>query len=157
MLCASHTEIRMSQATDPVRDALARYCAAAYDKDVHAFVSLYEDDVQVFDMWNQWELRGIAAWRSMAEGWFGSLGTERVVVTVSDVASTASADLAVGHATLTFSAVSAEGKELRSLDNRLTIAMRRTGDVWKIFHEHTSAPIEHKSLTGMIKRTAVAG
>ena len=153
MLRAGQEGIGMSQASDPVRDALARYCAAAYDKNVSAFVSLYEDDVQVFDMWNQWELRGIAAWRSMAEGWFGSLGTERVVVTVSDVASTANADLAVGHATLTFTALSAEGKELRSLDNRLTIAMRRTGDVWKIFHEHTSAPIEHKSLTGMIKRT----
>jgi ketosteroid isomerase-like protein len=153
MLRASHVGIRMSQASDPVRDALARYCAAAYDKDVNAFVALYEDDVHVFDMWNLWELRGIAAWRSMAESWFGSLGTERVVVTVSDVSSTAGADLAVGHATLTFTAVSAEGKQLRSLDNRLTITMRRTGGVWKVFHEHTSAPIEHKSLTGMIKRT----
>jgi uncharacterized protein (TIGR02246 family) len=157
MLRASHTRIRMSQESDPVRDALARYRAAAYDKDVNAFVALYADDVQVFDMWNKWELRGIAAWRSMAEGWFGSLGTERVIVTVSDVASTARADLAIGHATLTFTAVSAEGKELRSLDNRLTIAMRRTGDAWKIFHEHTSGPIEHQSLTGIIKRVSDAG
>ena len=143
----------MSQSTDPVRDALSRYSAAAYEKNVNAFVSLYSDDVHVFDMWNQWELRGIDAWRAMAEGWFGSLGTERVVVTVSDVASTVGTDLALGHATLTYAAFSTEGTELRSLDNRLTIALRRTGDTWKIFHEHTSGPIEHKSLTGKIKRT----
>jgi ketosteroid isomerase-like protein len=93
----------------------------------------------------------------MAEGWFGSLGTERVVVTVCDVASSTGMDLALGHATLTFTAMSAEGKELRSLDNRLTIAMRRTGDSWKIFHEHTSAPIDHKSLAGTIKRPPAAG
>jgi len=142
----------MSQTTDPVQEALARYSAAAYDKDVDAFVSLYADDVHVFDMWNSWELRGIAAWRNMAAGWFSSLGNERVVVTVSDVVSIVSGDVALGHATLTFSAISAEGKELRSLDNRITLALRRTGGMWKIFHEHTSGPIEHTTLKGTIKR-----
>jgi ketosteroid isomerase-like protein len=48
--------------------------------------------------------------------------------------------------------VSEEGKELRSLDNRITLALRRTGSEWKIFHEHTSGPIDHKSMTGTIKR-----
>src|SRR6187431_1417257 len=110
----------MSQPSDPVHEALTHYSAAAYDKNVDAFVSLYADDVHVFDMWNQWELRGIDAWRGMAQGWFGSLGTERVVVSFSDVASSVNADMALGHATVTYTAVSAEGKELRSLDNRFT-------------------------------------
>lgn len=142
----------MNPASDPVAHALAQYKAAAYAKDVDAFVSLYADDVHVFDMWNQWELRGIDAWRGMAQGWFGSLGAERVVVSFSDVASNVNAGIALGHATVTYTAVSAEGKELRSLDNRMTIALRRAGDEWKIFHEHTSGPIEHQSLKGMIKR-----
>lgn len=142
----------MSQTADPVRDALKKYSAAAYDKDVNAFVSLYADDLHVFDMWNTWELRGIAAWRNMADGWFTSLGNERVVVTASDVSSTVSGDLALGYATLTFTAVSAEGKELRSLDNRISIALKRTGNTWKIFHEHTSAPISHETLKGTIRR-----
>jgi ketosteroid isomerase-like protein len=142
----------MSQTSDPVRDALQQYAKAAFEKDVDAFVALYADDVHVFDMWNNWELRGIDAWRRMAEGWFASLGTDRVAVTASDIAATTSSDLAVGFATLTFTALSAEGKELRSLDNRLTLALRRTGDSWKIFHEHTSGPIMHESLKGRIKR-----
>ncbi len=142
----------VSKTTDPVLHALGQYKSAAYHKDVDAFVALYTDDIHVFDMWNQWELRGIGAWRKMAEGWFGSLGDERVVVTVSDAVTTVEADLAFGYATLTYTAMSAEGKELRSLDNRITISMRRTGGVWKIFHEHTSGPIEHTTLKGMIKR-----
>lgn len=145
----------MAPPIDPIPDALARYATAAYDKNVNAFIALYSEDVHVFDMWNQWELRGIDAWRHMAEGWFGSLGTERVVVTASNVQSSRGADLALGHATLTYTAVSAEGKELRSLDNRLTIALRRTGDTWKIFHEHTSGPIDHASLKATIKRDSV--
>lgn len=142
----------MNQASDPVAHALAQYKAAAYSKDVDAFVSLYADDVQVFDMWNQWELRGLVAWRGMAQGWFGSLGAERVVVSFRDVAAAVGADITVGHATVTYTAISADGKELRSLDNRMTIALRRAGDTWKIFHEHTSGPIDHKSMKGMIKR-----
>lgn len=146
MLCA------MSEIPDPVRNALARYSAAAHDKDVDAFVALYADDVHVFDMWNSWELRGIDAWRNMALGWFSSLGNDRVVVTANDVVSSVTGELALGHATLTFTAVSAAGQELRSLDNRITLALRRTGNAWKIFHEHTSGPIDHQTMKGKIKR-----
>ena len=142
----------MNQSSDPVSLALAWYASSAYAKDAEAFVSIYTDDLHVFDMWNQWELRGIDAWRKMAQGWFGSLGDERVVVTFADVTSTVGADLALGHATVTYTAMSVDGKELRSLDNRLTIAMRRENGLWKIFHEHTSGPIEHPTLKGMIKR-----
>jgi ketosteroid isomerase-like protein len=144
----------MSQTSDPVHEALTRYSAAAYDKNVDAFVSLYADDVHVFDMWNSWELRGIGAWRDMAVGWFSSLGDERVVVTTRDVASSENGELALGHATLTYTAVSADGRELRSLDNRITLALRRVGSEWKIFHEHTSGPIDHKTMRGVIKRGA---
>jgi ketosteroid isomerase-like protein len=146
----------MNESNDPILQALAQYTAAVYAKDLDAFLAIYDADVHVFDMWDGWQLRGIAAWRDMAAGWFSSLGTERVVVSAGDVVSTATGDLAVGYATLTFKAVSAEGVELRSLDNRVTLALRRTDGVWKIFHEHTSAPIDHKSLKATIKRDSAA-
>jgi ketosteroid isomerase-like protein len=142
--------------TDPVSAAFAWYAASAYAKDVDAFVTIYTHDVHVFDMWNQWELRGIEAWRDMAKGWLGSLGDGRVAVRFSDVASVVSANLALGHATVTYTAESADGKVLRSLDNRMTIAMRREGGLWKIFHEHTSGPIAHESMKGIIRRTSTA-
>ena len=142
----------MSQTSDPVHQALARYSAAAYEKDVDAFVALYSADLHVFDMWNSWELRGIDAWRAMAAGWFSSLGDERVVVKATDVVATVNGELAMGHATLSYTAISADGQELRSLDNRITLAMRCAGNAWKIFHEHTSGPIDHKTMKGVIKR-----
>src|SRR5215216_1666310 len=144
----------MSHSADPVLEALSRYSAAVYDKDVSAFVALYADELHVFDMWNDWEKRGLAAWREMAGGWFASLGDERVVVKAHDVTSEVMGDLALGHATLTFTALSAAGQQLRSLDNRCTLALRREGGRWKIFHQHTSGPIAHGTLKGTIKRAS---
>jgi uncharacterized protein (TIGR02246 family) len=144
----------MSESQDPFLLTLESYRTAVLARDADAFAALYDDDVHVFDMWGMWSLRGIEAWRDMAAGWFSSLGTERVLVCVSETSSTMYGDLAIGHAVLTFTAVSAEGMELRSLSNRITMALRRTGESWKVIHEHTSAPIDHQSTKAIL---SVAG
>ena len=125
----------------PVHAFLDAYCTAVLAKDVDAFAGLYDEDVEVFDMWGAWSLQGISAWRGMAAEWFASLGNETVQVETRDVCCTAGPDLAVGHAILTFTARSAAGETLRSLDKRITVALRRTDDSWRVIHEHTSAPI----------------
>jgi uncharacterized protein (TIGR02246 family) len=142
----------MSAADTPVETALARYAQAVRDKDVDAFAALYAEDVQVFDMWGAWSLHGIEAWRGMADNWFGSLGDEQVLVTWRDLQASVADALAIGHATLTYTAVSAAGQTLRTLDNRITLALRRQAGEWKIFHEHTSAPIEHATLKAILTR-----
>ncbi|MBC7990165.1 MAG: nuclear transport factor 2 family protein [Luteimonas sp.] len=142
----------MNQSHDPFLQVLESYKAAVRAKNVDAFLAIYDDDVHVFDMWSTWSLRGIEAWRAMAVGWFSSLGTEHVVVSADEAQTTEIGQLLVGHAILTYTAMSAEGKELRSLDNRVTMALRRTGSAWKIFHEHTSAPIDHRSTKAMLRR-----
>ncbi len=142
----------MNAPSGPVQAALERYAAAVRAKDVEAFVALYAADVHVFDMWGRWSLRGIQAWREMAHGWFASLGEEYVVVGFEDVEAVAADDLAIGHATATYTAYSAEGTRLRSLDNRITLALRRRDGDWRIVHEHTSAPIEHASLKAVLRR-----
>ena len=111
-------------------------------KDVEAFVSIFADDVRVFDMWGTWSHDGIDAWRQMATDWFGSLGDERVRVDFDEVRSTVGEDVALVSAFVTFTGLSADGDELRSLNNRLTRALRRTEGVWKVVHEHTSAPVD---------------
>ena len=88
----------------------------------------------------------------MAVGWFASVGDERVVVEIDQVGSACLGELAIGHAFLTYTAVSADGTELRSLDNRITAALRKVEGVWKIFHEHTSVPIDHASTKAMLRR-----
>lgn len=137
---------------DPVSAALAAYRAAVLAKDVDAFCALYDADVHVFDMWGQWVHQGMAIWRAMAEGWFGSLGDERVVVEFSEVLGETVGDLAFGHAFVRFSAQTADGTTLRSMSNRLTLVMRQRAGSWKIVHQHTSSPIDPTSGKPMFQR-----
>ncbi len=137
---------------NPVLQILEAYKAAVYAKDVGAFVSLYDENVCVFDMWGAWSYNGIAAWRKMAEGWFGSLGNERVVIDIDRLQLKQTQNLAFVSAFVKYSAVSPRGAVLRSLENRLTCVLELKGGAWKITHEHTSAPAEHKSLKVSLER-----
>ena len=128
--------------SDDLHSLLEAYRDAVHAKDVDAFVAIFADDVRVFDMWGAWSHDGIASWREMAEGWFGSLGDELVRVDFDDVQVTAGEDVAVVSAFLTFAGLSAEGEQLRSLNNRLTWGLRKQDGAWKVVHEHTSAPVE---------------
>jgi uncharacterized protein (TIGR02246 family) len=121
---------------------LESYRDAVYAKDVEAFVAIFADDVRVFDMWGTWSHDGIDSWREMAVGWFGSLGDELVRVAFDEVQTTVGDDTAVLSAFVTFAGLSADGEELRSMNNRLTWGLRKTGGTWKVVHEHTSAPVE---------------
>ena len=127
--------------SDP-RQVLEAYCAAVYAKDIEAFLALYSEDVQVFDMWEKWEYRGLSAWRGMVEDWFTSLGEERVRVELAEMTIGESGDLAYAHAVLTFRGLSAAGEPLRAMNNRLSCVFERRQGAWKIIHEHSSAPID---------------
>ena len=115
----------MDKLSNPILQVLEDYKAAVWAKNVDAFVALYDRETVVFDMWGAWSHNGIAALRSVAEGWFGSLGKDRVVVDFSDAQTIVAADLAVVHAFANYKAVDADGMELRSMDNRLTMTLRR--------------------------------
>jgi len=138
-------------ARDPFADFLAGYADAVRARDLPAFLALYDDALQVFDMWQASPLVGLAAWRGMAEGWFGGLGDEIVVVTWRQASATVDGDLAIGHAIARFAAHAPDGSVLRSLDNRFSVALRRTAAGWKVFHEHTSAPIQHADLRAVLQ------
>ncbi|WP_233800869.1 YybH family protein [Paraburkholderia sp. HP33-1] len=132
----------MNKPDNPILQVLEDYTAAVWAKNVDSFVALYDRDAVIFDMWGAWSHNGISSWRAVAEGWFGSLGKERVIVNFSDARTIVAADLAVVHAFATYKAVDADGLELRSMDNRLTMTLRQQADGWKIVHQHTSSPIE---------------
>jgi ketosteroid isomerase-like protein len=137
---------------NPITQVLNAYKAAVFAKDVDAFLSLYDVDVLIYDMWGVWSYNGIAAWREMVAGWFDSLGTERVVVDFTDAQTTVTQDLAAVHAFVTYTAINTDGVDLRSLDNRLTATLARKGDTWKIVHQHTSAPVDHATAKVFFKR-----
>ncbi len=128
---------------DEIEAILDRYRTAVYTKDVEAFIGLYDEDTRVFDLWGRWLYRGSAEWRKPAEEWFGSLGTERSSPEFHDVQFEIGDGLAAVHAFITYKGLSGDGKELRSMDNRITWVLRKNRDgAWKIIHEHTSAPAD---------------
>lgn len=126
-----------------IEHVLEAYARAVRAKDVDGFVSLYANDVRVFDLWGCWSYEGADAWRGMAEEWFGSLGDEQVAVEFEAVQTVVGEDLAIAHAFVTYRGLSAEGTELRAMHNRLTWALQRlAGEGWQVVHEHSSAPID---------------
>lgn len=142
----------MDKPDDPILQVLDDYKAAVFAKDVDSFIALYDQDVRVFDMWGKWSYNGIASWREMVDQWFSSLGTERVIVDFSSAKVLVAQDLAVVHGFVAYKAVSADGVDLRALDNRLTAILRQRGDGWKIVHEHTSSPIDFETAKAIFNR-----
>jgi ketosteroid isomerase-like protein len=152
-----------------IESLLDTYKTAVFQKDVESFVSIFDDDVRIFDMW-EWVYNGVTPWREMVKSWFGSLGTERVVVTFDEVQIQAGEGMAVVSAFARFAAISEKGEELRYLQNRLTWVVRRkgsndgpsdnepvarsgAGQSWKVIHEHTSGPVDGATMKVLLQRS----
>ena len=131
----------MSDTEKEVRRVIGSYEAAVFARDVEAFMRLYHPAVRVFDTWGVWLYEGAPAWQIAVEGWFASLGSERVKVRFAEVQIAGEQALATVSAIVTYAAESAEGEPLRSMQNRITWVLRESGHVFRIVHEHTSAPI----------------
>jgi ketosteroid isomerase-like protein len=131
---------------------LGAYEAAVFAKDVDGFMRLYSPDVRIFDAWGVWLYNGAEPWRRAVEGWLGSLGSERVRVSFEEVMSLSGRDLSSVNAIVTYAALSAEGVEVRAMQNRITWVFRTVGDVPRIIHEHTSAPIGFEDMKAILVR-----
>jgi ketosteroid isomerase-like protein len=128
------------------------YEAAVFARDAEAFMRLYHPAVRVFDTWGVWLYQDARSWRTAVDGWFASLGSERVRVGFSDVQTFGEQSLATVSAIVTYAAESAQGEPLRSMQNRMTWVLRETGHVFRIVHEHTSAPIGFEDSKAILER-----
>jgi uncharacterized protein (TIGR02246 family) len=131
---------------------LEAYKKAVYDRDPEAFLRLYDRDARVYDTWGVWSYDGTASRRNAIEGWFSSLGEERVQVSFDKVQVTMHHDLALLVATGRYAAISTDGVELRAMQNRFTWALNRKDGQWFIVHEHTSVPIGFSDMKGILQR-----
>jgi ketosteroid isomerase-like protein len=146
----------MNDLENRIAQVLEAYKAAVYERNVDAFLRLYDPEARVFDAWDIWSYEGVAARRGAVEQWFSSLGAERVKVIFDDVLVTVGQDLAVVSAVGTYAAFSADGTELRSMQNRFTWALKLEGNAWKIVHEHTSTPIRSSDTKAIFHRVEAA-
>jgi uncharacterized protein (TIGR02246 family) len=129
-----------------------RYVDAVRDKDEQGFLSLYDEQVTVFDLWDQWSYVGRDAWAASVAAWFGSLGDEQVQVAFRPVSCVVEGRSAAWSAIVSYSGLSAAGEVLRSMENRISWFLRRSDTGWIIVHEHTSAPADHETLAVALKR-----
>jgi uncharacterized protein (TIGR02246 family) len=127
---------------DDVRALLTVYSESAFDKDVDRFMTMYANDVRVFDLWGSWEITGVAPWRGQIAEWFGSLGDERTVAAFDGIEVSVGGDFAALTAMVDYSAESPSGERVRQMTNRLTWVLARTEGAWHVIHEHTSAPVD---------------
>ena len=146
----------MSHTEDWVARVLAAYEAAVLARDIDAFMRLYDPGVRVFDAWGVWSYDGAAAWQRAVEGWFMSLGSERVRVSFDEVTVVGTPEFAVVGAVVCYAGVSAEGTPLRTMYNRLSWALRTSGHKLRIVHEHTSAPIGFEDMKAILQRDSGA-
>jgi ketosteroid isomerase-like protein len=146
----------MSDIEKHIHRALDTYKSAVLAKNADTFMHLYDPDVRVFDTWGLWSYEGAAAWRIAVEGWFSSLGTEKVRVEFQDVRIAGDNGFASMSAFVTYAALSAEGQELRAMQNRLSWVLKTSGHVLRVIHEHTSAPIGFDDAKAILQRAAKA-
>ena len=142
----------MDETEKSIARILGSYESAVYSKDVEAFMRLYDPSVRVFDAWGVWSYEGAAAWQRAIEGWFTSLGSERVKVRFEDVRTSGGRELAMVSAIVTYAGLSAQGDPLRVMQNRITWVLRTTAHVLRIVHEHTSAPIGFEDSKAILRR-----
>lgn len=137
-----------------INEVLDNYRITVFDRDVEGYLCLYDESVQLYDSWNQWELKDLHALRTMASNWFEELKLEDVrdKVSFDDVVIEELGDLAFLHGTMTFIACNSSDKELRRISNRFTLGLRRVNGSWKILHQHTSLPIDIRSGKGIFTR-----
>jgi ketosteroid isomerase-like protein len=142
--------------SDPEKESariMGSYAAAVLAKDVDAFMRLYHPTVRVFDAWGVWLYDGAPAWRIAVEGWFSSLASERVRVRFAEVQTSAESSMVVVSAVVSYTAESAQGEALRSMQNRITWVFRESGHVFRIAHEHTSAPLGYEDSKAILTRS----
>ena len=142
----------MAEIDKSIDRVLESYKTAVLTKDVEAFMRLYDQSVRVFDAWGVWSYEGAAAWQRAVEGWFTSLGTEKVKVSFDAILCSTGRDFATVSAIVTYSNISAQGEPLRSMQNRLTWVLRTIGHVPRVVHEHTSAPIGFEDMKAILHR-----
>jgi ketosteroid isomerase-like protein len=132
-----------------LQDYFTIYKQAAWAKDIERMISLYADNVLIFDMWMRGYQTGLTEWAGVIKNWLDSLGDEKVNVIFDKIEINEGGDIGFGSALIIYQAISRDNTVVRSMKNRITIGFRKEKDVWKVIHQHTSAPI-NSELVGIL-------
>jgi ketosteroid isomerase-like protein len=132
----------MQNNLENVADFFPRYKKAAWEKNVNDMINLYDSDVLIFDMWGKGFVGGIAEWSKVINDWLTSLKEEEVNVIFDMIQIQESDNIAFASALIQFQALSADNQIMRSMKNRISLGFVKKDGLWKVKHQHTSAPID---------------
>ena len=135
---------------------LEAYKSAVFSKDVGALMRIYDPKARIFDTWGVWSYEGVTAWQMAVESWFASLGSEKVRVSFDDVQASGNSEFAIVSAIVTYAGLSAQGEQLRTMQNRVSWGLKTTGHVLRVIHEHTSAPVGFEDMKAILERAKSA-
>lgn len=137
------------------QEAFDAYISAVNAADVAQALSIYAEDVRVFDAFNfeedesfeGWQLSGRNAWSKHVETWFGEIvpgdHTE-----YRDLEIIESGDVAFVSALILYAAEMRETGKIEGMWNRYNAAMRKRDTGWQIVFEHTSMPVKMEHADG---------
>ena len=118
-----------------------QFAAAVRAKDVDAIMKVYVpgSDLLVFDVVPPRQYVGADAYR---KDWKEFLGTFKgpIKFTISDLSIDAGGKMAYSHSIQRVTGTDAKGKPV-DMTVRVTDVYRRTGNDWRIVHEHVSVPV----------------
>jgi len=146
----------MTELDKAVSQIIERYKSAVLDRDVAAFMRLYDPDVRIFDAWDNWSYEGAAQWQAVVEAWLTPHAAERVEVSFEDVRCAGTLEVSMVSALVTYAGVSAQGERLRAIQNRISWGLQRSGQVLRIMHEHTSVPVGFQDMKAILRHKASA-
>lgn len=105
-----------------------QYKDAAFRKDKSAMKALYHEMAVLFDVWNDFSIRGKLDVCRMVDEWFDSLGSESVGVEFEGVQLLVGDTVAFASCSVTFRAISESGEELRHITERMTLGFVKESD-----------------------------
>ncbi|WP_323703708.1 YybH family protein [Mammaliicoccus sp. Dog046] len=115
------------------------YKTAAKTKDIDLMLSIYTDDIFIYDAWEKWSESGLDAMKQLVTEWFASLGEESLDLEISNIK--VESDTRVGFASydVKFIRLDTNGQPYKSITNRFTVGLVKDNQ-WKIKHQHSSIP-----------------
>lgn len=140
----------MATVQSTIQSVFDRYVAAVHASDADALLSLYADDVHVFDMMEPFERHGKESGREMLAAWLGN-ADEKQECEIQDMSVMEEGDLAVARASVRYGVTMADGTR-HSMWNRATWTLRRINGDWKIVLEHTSVPLSDPDMQPVFER-----
>jgi uncharacterized protein (TIGR02246 family) len=121
-----------------IRNVVESWTAAVRRRDFAGILQNHSSDIVMFDVPPPFQSKGIEAYRKTWDLFF-SWSSDPIPFDVTEMSITAGRDVAFVVATMHCAEPGTNG-ELKGLDFRLTVGLRKIDGRWTITHEHHSVP-----------------